>query len=103
MLHNVQVRLLLALLSAVALGWGQATSTINGSVNDPSGAIVPAARITATEVETGLVRTTVSNSDGLYVLNSLRPTKYTLLIEAHSFRNFTQTSVVLQANDTRDD
>jgi Carboxypeptidase regulatory-like domain len=79
---------------------GQGLSTINGSVADPSGAIVVGAHITATEVDTSLARTTVSNSDGLYVISGLRPTRYTLTVEGQGFRQFTQAGIVLQANDT---
>jgi len=75
-------------------------STINGSVTDPSGAVVAGATITATEVDTSLARTTVSNQDGLYVISGLRPTRYTLSIEGNGFRQVTQSGIVLEANDT---
>src|ERR1700693_1066294 len=79
---------------------GQGLSTINGIVTDPSGAVVAGATITATEVDTSLARTTVSNQDGLYVISGLRPTRYTLNIEGRGFRQFTQSGIVLEANDT---
>src|SRR5579863_2189567 len=83
-----------------ALMMGQGLSTINGSVTDPSGAVVAGANITATEVDTSLARTTVSNLEGLYVIGGLRPTRYTLSIGGRGFRQFTQTGIVLEANDT---
>ena len=79
--------------------WGQGFSTINGNVTDPSGAVISGARIAATETDTGFVRTTVSNPDGLYVLSSLRPTRYTLLVEAQGFREFKQPDLLLQSGD----
>ena len=82
------------------LGWSQAISTLNGTVTDPTGATIPGARIIATEVDTGLTRETVSNSEGLYVLNSLRPTRYELAAEAPGFRQFRQTGITLQTDDT---
>jgi hypothetical protein len=90
----------MALLFCSALIMGQNLSTINGSVLDPSGAVVAGANITATEVETSLARTTVSNNDGLYVLSGLRPTRYTLTVEGRGFRQYTQAGIVLEANDT---
>src|SRR5207237_4607423 len=87
-------------LSVAAILRGQGVSTINGTVTDPSGAVIPGAKITATEVDTSLTRTMTSNSDGLYVLNSLRPTRYTLRVEAAGFKNITQTGITLLANDT---
>src|SRR5271165_2225005 len=79
---------------------GQGLSTINGSVTDPSGGVIAGANITATEVDTSLARTTVSNQDGLYAITGLRPTRYTLSVEGRGFRQFTQTGLVLEANDT---
>jgi hypothetical protein len=75
-------------------------STINGTVTDPSGAVVAGANITVKEVDTSLGRTTVSNQDGLYVISGLRPTGYTLNVEGRGFRQFAQSGIVLEANDT---
>src|SRR5690349_20551959 len=86
------------LLSTIA--WGQGSSTINGTVTDASGAIIPGARITATEVETSLSREAVTGAEGLYVISSLRPTRYTLTATAQGFRQFVQTGVVLMADET---
>jgi hypothetical protein len=79
---------------------GQGLSTINGSVTDPSGAVVPGARIIATELDTNLSRETVSNPDGLYTISGLRPTRYNLTASAGGFRQFAQTGLVLEDNDT---
>src|SRR2546426_4581047 len=83
-----------------AIAWGQGLSTISGTVSDPSGAVVPSARITAVEVRTGLSRTAISSGEGYYVVGSLRPTDYALSVEATGFRNFNQTGITLLANDS---
>src|SRR5215469_4059482 len=93
------IEVLVTLLSCVAV-WGQGISTLNGTVTDPTGAAIPGVKIIATEVDTGLTRETVSTAEGLYVLNSLRPTRYELSAEAPGFRQFKQTGITLQANDT---
>src|SRR4051812_45640396 len=90
-MNRTSIATLLMALCLCAVAWGQASSTINGSVTDPTGAIVPGATITLTEIETGLSRTTISNSDGLYTLPSLRPTGYTLKVQLEGFKTFTQT------------
>jgi hypothetical protein len=41
-------------LTFSAAAWAQGLSTINGSVADPSGSVIPAAKITVIEVETSL-------------------------------------------------
>ena len=99
MLGRASMLVVFTLLSCVA-AWGQGISTLNGTVTDPTGAAVPGVRIIATEVDTGLTRETVSTEEGLYVLNSLRPTRYELTAEAPGFRQFKQTGITLQANDT---
>src|SRR5215831_11459539 len=80
--------------------FAQGLSTINGTVADSSGAVIAGARVTVVEVDTGLARSTVSNGEGLYVLGSLRPTRYTMTAEATGFSKFTESGITLQANDT---
>jgi hypothetical protein len=83
-MRNAFFKLLIVSLFCAAC-WSQGISTVNGSVTDSSGAVVAGAKIVATETETGLSRETVSNADGLYALTSLRPTQYTLTVEATGF------------------
>jgi hypothetical protein len=97
-MRNAFFKLLIVSLFCAAC-WSQGISTVNGSVTDSSGAVVAGAKIVATETETGLSRETVSNADGLYALTSLRPTQYTLTVEATGFRQFKQTSLLLEAGD----
>src|SRR5262245_44050656 len=80
--------------------FAQGLSTINGTIADSSGAVIAGARVTVIEVATGLERSTVSNAEGLYVLGSLRPTRYTMAAEATGFRKFTESGITLQADDT---
>ena len=91
---------LLAGLSLSLIGWAQGLSTISGSVTDPTGSVVPSARITVLEVGTGLSRTAVSSSDGYYAITSLRPTDYNLTLEAPGFRTYSQTGITLRANES---
>ena len=65
---------LLAALAIVLAGgsaWAQATATISGTARDQSGAVLPGVTITVTQQETRLVRTTVTNETGSYVLPNL--------------------------------
>src|SRR5690348_18359728 len=61
---------LLAVLSS-CLAWGQATSQIQGTVHDETGASVPAAEVKATQTDTGISRSVQSAADGSYVLANL--------------------------------
>ena len=77
---------------------GQAFGTISGDIVDPSGAVVPGARVTATEAETGFSREVVSDSHGHYVIPNLRPTRYSLTVQGAGFQKFVQENVALLAN-----
>jgi hypothetical protein len=78
----------------------QATAQISGTVRDGSGAVLPGATITATQTETGITRSTVSNEGGFYTLASLPLGPYKLEVMLQGFRTFVQTDVVLQVNSS---
>ena len=68
-------RMLTALFIAVLVSgmtcsnaWAQATAQVSGSVRDQGGAVLPGVEITATQTETGLSRTTVTNETGSFVM-----------------------------------
>ena len=75
--------------------WGQGSSTINGTVADPSGAVVPTAKITLVEVDTHLSREAVCNAEGFFVFGGLRPTRYSIKVEAAGFRTYNQSEIIL--------
>ena len=61
------------------------TGTVNGTVTDPSGAVVPNARITATNVDTGVATPSTTNNDGIYSIRFLQIGNYKVTIEAPGF------------------
>ena len=82
------------------LAFGQVSGSIVGTVTDPSGAVVPGATITVTDIGTGASRTTTSNQQGAYSLSAMRPSQYKITVEAPAFRTFSQTNVTLLANQS---
>jgi hypothetical protein len=62
--------LVITLLSC-ASAWAQATAQISGTVKDQSGAVLPGVDVTATQTETGIARTVITDETGSYVLQSL--------------------------------
>src|SRR5437867_2553939 len=78
--------------------WAQATAQISGSVTDQSGAVLPGAEVSATQVDTGARRSTVTNETGLYILPNLPLGPYRLEATLPGFRTFVQTGIVLQVN-----
>ena len=56
--------------------------TITGAITDPSGALIPAAKVTLTNSDTGTRSETVATETGNYTLPSLPAGNYTLKVEA---------------------
>lgn len=91
--------LLYSLISFSALAQ-TATGRIVGTTQDATGAVVPAATVTATNEGTKVEYKTVSNSAGLYNFEALQAGVYTISVEAAGFKKYTTTRNVLTANDT---
>src|ERR1700694_5602896 len=72
-----------------------AQGSIQGTVTDPSGAVVSGARITITNKATGQVSTTSSSSSGTYNSGGLIPGDYVVRVETKGFKT-TQLPVVVQ-------
>jgi hypothetical protein len=61
------------------------TGSVNGTVTDPSNALIQRAKVTATNIETNVQTSTVTNSDGVYNIRFLQVGHYTVAIEASGF------------------
>lgn len=70
-------------------------SSIGGSVADSTGAVVPNATVTATQIETGVATKTTSNQAGVYQFPSLPEGTYRVSAEASGFKVFVFQKVVL--------
>src|SRR5438034_9018959 len=78
--------------------WAQATAQISGTVKDQSGAVLPGVEVTATQTDTGVPRSAVTNETGSYVLANLPLGPYRLEAALPGFRTYVQTGIVLQVN-----
>ena len=79
------------LMAQVSLGSG----SIEGRVLDSSGAVVPGAQITVTNVNTNVSRTAAADSEGRYTVLSLAIGDYEVRAEAKGFRATVQSGVTL--------
>jgi len=96
------VRAAIAFLLVLLCGalYGQGLGTIVGTVTDPSGALVPGATVHVTEEGTSLTRDTTTNTQGYYVLPSLRPSSYAVTVNASGFAPVSHKGIVLQADQS---
>src|SRR5690349_15859558 len=70
-------------------------STISGTVEDASKALIPGVAITATNIGTGVVTATISNEAGAYNFASLAPGRYKVTGELPGFQTESYTNVQL--------
>ena len=81
------VRFVFATMLVAALCFGQTqTARLVGTVHDSTGAVVPNAKVVATNMATKVQTEATTNTTGDYVLPALQPGNYSLTVEASGFR-----------------
>lgn len=91
----------LCVLFLVASAHAQFKASIQGTVMDPQGNAVGGAKVTITNQDTGVVRSTVTSPEGFYRISELPPGKYTVTIGAAGFNTSTTNDVVVEAEQPR--
>src|SRR5215831_2331837 len=82
--------------------WAQTgNGGMTGTVEDASKALIPGVSITATNVETGVVTTAITNESGAYNIPSLIPGTYKLTAELAGFRGASYTNIQLGTSETK--
>jgi len=71
--------------------------TVNGTVTDPSGGLMPAARVTITNEATGVARTMDANDHGFYSFPDLPVGTYTVTVRQTGFKTYKRTGITLNA------
>ena len=93
---EIAAAVVVTLLLTTPLHAQVAAGTILGNVKDTSGASVPGAQVTATNVDTQFSRATTSDASGQYALRLLPLGNYKVDVTLDGFKNFTQTGIVLE-------
>ncbi len=101
---------MLHLLFAFALALGSAlpaaaqstaiNGTIEGTVTDDQGAVLPGVTVTVTNIDTGVTRAVVTNESGLYRAPLLTLGSYRVEAELQGFKKYEQSGVSLRAGTT---
>ncbi len=88
--------MLLLLFSLISPAFSQTdTTSLRGSIKDPSGAVVPSAKITLTDSTTGTVLQATSNAAGQYTFSQIPPAKYTIKVSVTGFGDQTKEAELL--------
>jgi hypothetical protein len=96
--------LLLSLLAIAGCWQAEAqlanTTALVGTVTDPAGAAVAGASISAVDTATKNTYRTVTNGDGYYTIQFVRPGSYSITVEQSGFSSTTKTGVTVDQNQT---
>ena len=84
--HLLVVVFVFALAALNAHAQVRTTGSIVGTIRDASGAIVPAAKVEAADVETNIGSTLTAGQDGGFVFAALQPGTYRILVTADRFQ-----------------
>jgi hypothetical protein len=93
--------LLVSVLCCSAGAWAQFSSSIEGTVTDSTGAVIPRAQVALTNTSTGVETDLKTNGSGFYKFPTLGPGKYQVEVIAAGFAPETISNVVLLAEQTR--
>src|SRR6202162_4800337 len=87
-----------ALLLVSFSAWGQATTSVRGTIVDPSGKAVTGASVVLANSESKIERTTTTEEQGEYQFLLVPPGTYRLTVTAVGFRRYEQTDLQLLVN-----
>jgi len=104
--HACVIRILVSAIALVAMLLGSSAAraqvlygSLNGSVTDKTGAVIPNVPVTITDQATGAVRATQANGDGSYEFLNVLPGTYTLSVaKAGNFAGYKQQNVEIEVN-----
>ena len=90
------------LVSSSLLSAQTSNATLQGSVTDSGGGVMPGVTVKLESPTTGLQRDVVTNDAGVYVFNFLPAGSYTVIAELAGFKSVRQDDVVLEIGQTRE-
>src|SRR5437763_1214818 len=85
--------LLILFVSSAGPAFADVTGSILGIVRDPTGAVIPGASVTATNIETNQARTTTADGAGEYRILALPVGKYRIEASNAGFQKFITTGI----------
>ena len=100
-MRRILVGFAVAMMLATSLTAQGIYATLTGVVTDQSSAVIPQAKVTLKDSQSGSQRDTVSNSDGYFTFASVPASSYELAVEAKGFVTFKVTGIDLAGGANR--
>ena len=94
--------IVIVLLACGALAQSTTDGAIGGSVTDPSGAVVPNAKVTVISNSTNAEQSTNTDGTGFFRVAKLQPGSYTVKVEAAGLASYTAESVIVAIGSLTD-
>jgi hypothetical protein len=98
-MSSQRLRLYFCAFAFASLSFAQSDiggAALTGTVTDPSGASVPAAKVSAVNTGTGFARATETSEEGIYRFSGLPVGSYDVTVDAKGFKSTKRTAVPLQ-------
>ena len=99
-LFQISALCVIVFLSTLGANGQAVNATLLGTVTDATGASVPSAKVTITEVNTGISHTGQTNESGNYTFPDMPPGLYSVTIEASGFKTETRRDITLLVNSS---
>ncbi len=93
--------LVVALALATTLAMAQTQTRLTGTVTDNTGSVIPGARVTISNVNTGVTQDTETNTSGSYNFPFVASGQYELVCEFEGFKTYSQSGIVLETGTVR--
>ena len=98
---KLHIKTLLAAFFALAMAFAvqaQTTGSVTGTITDPNGAVVPAAKVTLTNQATRAELTATTNDAGGFNFTALQPGAYTVSVTASGFKRTQVPNVTVEVS-----
>ena len=87
----------LFIFSVMITAQAQFRAGIQGTISDSSGALVPEAKVTLKDLETGKIQEVTSSDEGFYRILGLAPGRYELSVEKQGYKKSLSENVTVAA------
>jgi Carboxypeptidase regulatory-like domain/TonB dependent receptor len=85
------------LLFIAGSSFAQFHATLQGTVSDSQGSVIPGAQVSVTDQATGVIRATVASDSGFYRIDQLPPGHYTVTVTAKGFKESINKDIIVEA------